>query len=221
MMKKPIFLIVIGLMLSISVAAQEAESADSFPGFKQAVFILPQYAIVSGIRVDYERKLKGGKNWIVFAPQLYANRNGYDRFDSFNGFGLNAYYKKFLSHSRSLNQNETSRTNIYFSTGPVFQYFNMKSIEEIPEEYVEDGVEYIRFNSQEHSTKIYRVGADANFGMQFIFNRFSLDFFGGIGIRFALDEDGKTMEYFNDYWTDFGYSGILLTGGIRFGFIVK
>ena len=157
---------------------------------------------------------------MVFAPQFYTNSNGYDQFDSFNGFGLNTYYKKFLSHSRSMNKNGTSRTNIYFSTGPVFQYFNMKSEEEIPEEFVENGVEYIRFNAQEYATKIYRLGADANFGLQFIFDRFSLDLFGGIGLRFALDEDGRTMEYFDDYWTDFGYSGVILTGGIRFGFMI-
>jgi hypothetical protein len=55
------------------------------------------------------------------------------------------------------NRNGTSKTNIYFSGGPVFQYFKMKELEQIPEEFVEDGITYIRFNSQSHSTKIYRL----------------------------------------------------------------
>ena len=219
-MRKVIFLLTIGFLMNTSVKAQGAEDIDPFSGINHALFILPQYAAVSGIRVDYERKLKNGRNWMVFAPQYYSNNNGFDQFDSFNGLGLNMYYKKFLSHSQRRNRNETSRTNIYFSTGPVFQYFNMKSTEEIPEQFFEDGIEYIRFNAEEHSTKIYRIGADATFGMQFIFDRFSLDFFGGAGLRVALDENGETMDYFNEYWVDFGYSGILLTGGIRLGFII-
>jgi len=207
--------------MSISAFAQDEVNLNPFPGVRQGLFLLPQYVAVSGIRIDYEIMTGNGEHWIVIAPQIYSNSNGYDQFDSFDGLGLNVYYKKFLSYSRQQNQNGTSRTNIYFSAGPTVQYFNMKSIEEIPEEFVEDGVSYIRFNSQEHSTKIYRLGVDANFGMQFIFNQFSLDFFGGVGIRFALDENGNTMEYFNDYWTDFGYSGILLTGGIRFGLMFE
>ena len=220
-MKKLILVKLIVISISFSALAQEIEKIDPFPGFRQSIFIVPQYVAVSGIRIDYERKLKNGEDWLVVAPQLYSNNNGYDQFDSFSGLGLNAYYKMFLSHSRKLNKNETSRTNVYFATGPVFQYFNMKSIEEIPEEFVEEGVSYIRFNSQEHSTKIYRLGADANFGMQFIINRFSLDFYGGVGVRFALDENGETMDYFNSYWVDFGYTGILLTGGIRLGFLLQ
>jgi hypothetical protein len=160
-MKRIIFLLLIGVFVGHSSWSQDEEDSNHFAEFRQCIFLLPQYVAVSGIRIDYERKFDGGKYWMVFAPQMYSNSNGYDQFDSFTGFGLNAYYKKFLSHSMRQNRNGTSKTNIYFSGGPVFQYFKMKELEQIPEEFVEDGITYIRFNSQSHSTKIYRLGADA------------------------------------------------------------
>jgi hypothetical protein len=36
-----------------------------------------------------------------------------------------------------------------------------------------------------------------------------------------MDNDGKTAESLNDYWVEPGYSGILLDGGVRFGFMLK
>lgn len=209
-------------LLSVqNLSAQSLNSDDPFPGFRQSVFLVPQYVALSGIRVDYEHKLGNGQQWLVLAPQFYSDRNGYESFDSFTGIGLNAYYKKFLSHSIRVNDNGLHRTNVYFATGPVFQNFWMQSTEEVPEEYLDNGVNYIRYNQSEVKTKIFRTGVNADFGVQYIFDRFSIDFYGGVGIRFAFDDNGNIMVFFNDYWTDFGYTGFLLDGGIRLGFMMK
>jgi hypothetical protein len=205
----------------ITAEAQETEGSDPFPEFSQAISIVPQYAAISGIRFDYERKLKNGANWLLFAPQFYSDQNGYNDYDKFSGFGMNVYFKKFIAHGRNTNSNGLSRVNVYFSAGPTFQYFDLKSVEEVPEEYVENGVAYIRFNSQDVSSKIYKIGGNSDFGLQFIFDQFVLDLYAGMGIRFAMDNDGKTAESLNDYWVEPGYSGILLDGGVRFGFMLK
>lgn len=203
------------------LSAQSLNSDDAFPGIGQAVFLVPQYVALSGIRVDYERKFGKGQHWLVLAPQFYSDHNGYESFDRFTGIGLNAYYKKFLSHSIKVNDNGLHQTNVYFATGPVFQKFWMQSIEEVPEEYMDNGVVYIRYNQSDVDTGIIRAGLNADFGIQFIFDRFSIDFYGGVGVRFAFDEEGKIMDFFNDYWTDFGYTGFLLDGGLRLGFMMK
>jgi hypothetical protein len=126
-----------------------------------------------------------------------------------------------LSHSVKVNGNGLPRTNAYFATGPAFQYFSMRSTEEVPEEYIDNGIAYIRYNPKEVSTRINKAGLNADFGVQFIFDRFSLDFFSGVGVRFAFDESGEIMDYFNEYWLDFGYTGFLLNGGIRLGFMMN
>ncbi len=220
-MRLTYFLILVLVLSANDLFAQENEDSDPFPGFSQALSIVPQYAAISGIRVDYERKLKSGTDWLLFAPQFYSDKNGYDDFDSFSGLGMNVYFKKFIAHARSTNSNGLPRVNIYFSAGPTFQYFDLKSTEEVPEEYMEDGVTYIRFNSEDVSSKIYKIGVNTDFGIQFIFDRFVLDLYTGMGVRFAQDGEWKTAEILNDYWVEPGYSGVLLDGGIRFGFIMK
>jgi hypothetical protein len=204
-----------------SISHSQSETpVDEFEGFKSAISIVPQYAAISGIRIDYERKIKNGKQWIQLGPQIYLDNNGYNNFSKLTGYGMNAYYKMYLFHSKRKNTNGLARTTLYFSTGPTFQHYNLVSTEEVPYESVELGITYIRFASTEVTTKINKFGGSAIFGMQFTFDRFLLDLYGGIGIRYSVDEDGNMVEFFNDDWIDLGYSGILLEGGIRLGFFI-
>lgn len=200
--------------------AQTDQPLNEFEGFDNAVLIVPQYAAISGIRIDYERNLNSGNKWITISPQLYLDKNGYNNFDQFTGFGMNVYYKLYLSHSEKKNTNGLSRTTVYFSVGPTFQHFNLESTEEVPYESVELGITYIRYASGEVTSKINKFGATANFGLQFTFERFIIDFYGGIGLRYSVDENGDMVKYFNDDWVDLGYSGILLDGGVRLGFFI-
>ncbi len=213
--------IFIALLLSISsiACAQSGLSSNDSVDLKNAVSIVPQYAAISGIRIDYERKIKNDR-WLLFAPQLYLNKDGNNDYGEMTGLGINVYYKLFLSHSKKKNANGLSRTNIYFSVGPTFQHLNLTSVEELPVEFIQDGVTYIRFTSDEVTTRINKFGANADFGLQFAFERFLLDIYAGIGIRYAVDKDGNLMDFYNSSWLDYGYSGILLDGGIRFGFFI-
>lgn len=200
--------------------SQTDQPVDEFVGFNNTIAIVPQYAAISGIRIDYERKIKSGKQWLQLAPQIYLDNNGYSNIDQLTGFGMNAYYKLYLSHSKKKNTNGLSRTTLYFSAGPTFQHYNLINTEEIPYESVELGISYIRFASGDVTTKINKIGGNVNFGMQFAFERFILDLYTGIGIRYAMDENGKLMDDYNNDWLDFGYSGILLDGGVRLGFFI-
>ncbi len=203
----------------VDCRGQHTQKQDPFPDFNHALFIVPQYVALSGMRLDYEMKMNNSKKWMVFSPQFFTDRNGYEAYETMSGIGLNACYKTFLSHSTRVNENGVPRTNVYFATGPMFQSFRLTGPEEVPEVFTEDGIDYIRFTTQEVTSKIYRPGFNADFGMQFIFDRFALDLYGGIGLRLAFDDNWEIMDDFNDYWTDFGFTGFLLNGGIRLGFI--
>lgn len=201
--------------------AQSDLYSDDIVEFNNAISIVPQYTAISGIRIDYERKLKNDDKWLLFASQLYLDKDGNNDYNEMTGVGMNVYYKLFLSQSKKKNDNGMSRTNVYFSAGPTFQHFSLKSTEELPVEFTEEGITYIRFQSNDVTTGITKLGANANFGLQFIFERFLLDFYGGIGIRYAYASDGDLIDFYNDNWLDYGYSGILLDGGVRFGFFIQ
>ena len=214
-----IFCLALIAIINSTGNAQSDLSSDDPIDLKNAVSIVPQYAAISGIRIDYERKIKNDR-WLLFAPQLYLNKDGNSNYGEMTGLGMNVYYKLYLSQSKKKNANGLSRTNIYFSAGPTFQHFNLTSVEEIPVEFIQDGATYIRFSSSEVTTKINKYGANADFGLQFAFERFLLDIYAGIGIRYAVDTDGNLMDFYNSSWLDYGYSGIILDGGIRFGFFI-
>ncbi len=216
------------ISLTILVAFQTEIFAQSEPAkkdveqIKNTISLVPQYAFISGLRIDYERKLKNDDHWLVLAPQMYLNtngNNGFNDYDQMTGFGMNVYFKMFLARSRTTNiTNGFPRTNVYFSVGPTYQHFNISNTGQIPYEVVENGITYIRFETGEVSTIINKYGGNANFGVQFAFGSFLLDMYGGIGIRYALDSEGKLADIYNDNWINYGYSGILLDGGLRLGF---
>lgn len=214
------------IFISLTVAALStifAQSSVESGGAeipKNAVSIVPQYAAISGIRIDYERRMKGD-NWLLFAPQLFVNQTGNNDYDQMTGFGMNLYYKLFLSRSKKKNATGFSRTNIYFSAGPAYQYFSLTNLEEVPETFTENGITYIGYTSGEVTTRINKFGANADFGLQFAFERFILDLYGGVGIRYAVDQNGHLMDRYDNGWLNFGYSGILLDGGVRFGFFIN
>ncbi len=204
-MKFFLFSLVFLAAAQIEVYAQSNMPSEGIVDYKSAISLVPQYAIISGIRVDYERKLKHEDKWILFAPQIYlrADTDGggnYYDYDDMTGWGLNVYYKQFLAHSRKKNANGLSKTNVYFSAGPTFQHTNI--------------------NRRNQTTVINKYGGNVNFGFQLAFGSFLLDLYAGIGIRYALDSDGKLMDDFNDRWIDYGYSGIILDGGVRLGFFI-
>lgn len=219
-MKLFTFCLTLVLALNSSIYAQSGSSSPDSMVYINAIAIVPQYATISGFRIDYERRIINNDKWLLFAPQLYLNKNGNQGFNEMTGYGMNVYYKQFLYHSNNKNTNNISKTNIYFSVGPTFQHYSITDIEELPVEFIQHGVTYIKFTSGEVTTRINKLGANANFGLQFTFGVFILDIYAGIGIRYAFDEDGHLTNIYNDQWVDYGYSGILLDGGIRFGFFI-
>jgi len=198
------------------------------PVLKNAIALLPQYALYRGIRVDIERRLKSGDHWLVFANQFYLdvenntyyyNEGDYGDYESMLGVGLNVYFKTIVFKSRKINAiSGLPRQSIYLQAGPNFQYFSLQNEEEVATPFTDvNGTTYFQFNLETVSKPIYRFGALANAGWQLAFDRFLFDLYIGMGIKYSLDGDGNLIKDSNSQWVRPTFSGILLDGGLRFG----
>ena len=218
------------LLFSESVFGQSSEIGINVNAkeYTNVLAIVPQYAFYHGFRIDYERKIKNSDQWIVLAPQIYSDTYndryyyiniGYSAYQSMVGIGINAYYKLmvFKSARKNLGSN-LPRHALYFSAGPNFQYFNLKNQEEVAHPFIEDGVTYYKFELEDVTKPIYRIGAIANVGWQFTFDRFLLDFYFGLAIKYSMDQNGELIRDSYSDWVDPAYSGVLLDGGVRLGF---
>jgi hypothetical protein len=212
---------VYGQTLANSIAEGEAKAQN-------IIAIVPQYAFFRGIRIDYERNLKASDHWLVFAPQLYLDVNNgsnfyyssgsYANYQSMVGVGLNLYYKTIVFKSVKGNVNSNlPRHSFYVSAGPNFQYFSLQNTEEVAQPFIDNGITYYQFNVENVKKPIYRLGAVGNVGWQMAFDRFLLDFYLGVAVKYSMDGNGNLIKSAYTEWARPDYSGILLDGGIRFG----
>lgn len=175
---------------------------------------VPQYAISNGFRIDLDFRLNDKNHWLIVAPQMYISSkpNFTWNYNSMTGAGLEMQHKIFL-------QQEFKDINPYFSYGPVFNYFSVKKDGLSASEFTENGGQYIGLEENEITTRIYKIGGNLIFGLQFlIMDNFYLDTYIGTGIRFSFDDQTTGLhENYNDWWGDMGYSGTLMVGGFRFG----
>jgi len=215
-------------IIAIPTWAQQNEPVELPDQPQNVIAFVPQYAILKGIRIDYEKRLKNSDHWIVMAPQIFldaTNNNffyyddgDYDSYESMVGFGLNLYYKSMVFKSDKVNwKSGLPRHSLYFSAGPNYQHFALTNTEEVAVPFIEDGTTYYQFDVQEVKKRINRFGGVANAGWQFAFDRFLLDLYLGVAIKYSVDENGSMIKSNYSQWTDMSYTGILLDGGFRIG----
>ena len=227
-LKNKIAILILSIVITLPTLAQQNETVELPNQPQNAIAFVPQYAFFKGIRVDYEKRLKNSDHWVVIAPQIFldaANTNyyyyddgNYDNYESMAGFGLNLYYKSIIFKSDKVNwKSGLPRHSLYFSAGPNFQHFSLTNTEEVAVPYIEDGTTYYQFDVQEVKKPINRFGGVADVGWQLAFDRFLLDLYLGVAIKYSVDENGSMIKSDYSQWTDMSYTGILLDGGVRVG----
>lgn len=204
--------LILFLLFPLVSFSQETPETAELPA-RYGVGIVPQYAIVNGIRVDFDFRLNGRGQWLVLAPQAYisSSNNSWDYYNM-TGTGIEIQHKLFLNEFKN-------RGGTYFAYGPVFNYFSVNDDGLVARNFIENGGNYIGLVDDEINTKIFKIGGNVIFGLQLVLNRnFYLDTYVGTGIRFSFDNKTTGLhEYYNDWWGDMGYSGTLIVGGFRFG----
>ena len=207
------FLITILLILPISLFSQTEAPQPELRNF--SLGIVPQYAIINGIRFDMDFKLKNKPNQsIVVAPQLYISTREklFWNYNSMMGVGLELQHKIYLNK-------EYQSEGIYFAYGPTFNMSSVKDDGLVVQEFIDNGGNYIGLVNEEISTNIYKLGGNFILGVQLVVSDYLyIDPYVGIGIRFSFDNKTSGLHtYYDDWWADMGYSGTLMVGGIRIG----
>lgn len=212
-MKNLLFTILI--IIPLLGAAQKEIQLKEASVKKFAVGFVPQYAIMSGTRLDFDINLNKGNFWLVTAPQFYIDRNStsvYSDYREMTGAGIDLQFRYYIDKRKSAN-------GPYFAIGPVFQYFNIKKNGLETYNFTENNAQYVSLQDQLITTRNYKFGANIIAGAQVLaYNQFYMDFYIGTGFRLSYNnrESGLSNQN-NDSWIDRGYSGTLLVGGIRFG----
>ncbi|SHE74220.1 hypothetical protein SAMN05444274_102256 [Mariniphaga anaerophila] len=206
-------ILVLFLFFPLLISAQNITEEKT----KQLTFgvgVVPQYAILNGMRIDFDYKLNDKNQWLVVAPQVYLSSDPNFTWDynSMTGFGIELQHKVFLNK-------EFKTVNPYFAYGPTFNYFSVQDDGLTARSYNEDGGNYIGLVEDEMTTRIFKFGGNIILGLHyFLFDNLYMDAYVGTGIRFSYDNQTSGLHgYYNDWWADLGYSGTLMVGGIRFG----
>jgi len=199
--------LIIALSLSVGYARdithlQPVEIQESNP--RSIISFLPIYMAVNAIRIDYDISLTP-QHWIQIAPALYLRNNrmngstfGSD-FLHLKGAGLHLYHR-FYPGGKNFD-----RSNVYISYGPIYQHLYFTYMER------NDNVESERY------TRLERLGGDIIIGVTApIFDRLFLDFYAGMGLRYAfVQSNAARPKRFNYGMGAYGYSGNTLIIGLR------
>jgi hypothetical protein len=207
------YLVVVILLLPMLVSAQNnpdvLEEEKTF-----ALGVVPQFAIANGFRIDLDFRLNEKNHWLVVAPLMYiSSKPNLDwDYNSMAGGGVEIQHKIFM-------KKEFTDINPYFSYGTLFSFYSVKDDGLAPQEFSENGGNYIGLVEDEITTNIFKIGGNLIFGLHFlIMDNFYLDSYIGTGIRFSFDDKTSGLhDYYNEWWGDMGYSGTLMVGGFRFG----
>jgi len=221
------FALLLFLASSVPLYAQDTNENVELPDQPQnAISIVPQYAFIKGIRVDYEKRINNGDHWLVISPQLYSDIDGnnlwstweYSSYETMLGFGLNVYFKSIAFKSDNVNWTSgLPRHSLYLQAGPNYQHYSLKNSEEVAVPFLDNGITYYRFDVQEIKKPINRFGAAIDMGWQFAFDRFLLDLYLGLAVKYSFDGNGELIKPNYSSWVDKDYSGILMDGGVRIG----
>ena len=208
-------ILLILLFIPISSFSQNNDNDAKTNGI--SIGIVPQYAISNGIRFDLDFDLIKQSQSLVLAPQFYISTQdgAIWNYNSMIGAGLELQHRIYL-------QKKEKREGAYFAYGPVFNFFSVKDDGLMVRRFVNNGGTYFGLVEEEMTTSIYKFGGNFILGIQgFTKGNLYIDPFIGMGIRFSFDDKLSGFHsYYNNWWGDMGYSGILMVGGLRIGVVL-
>jgi len=200
---------------SICFSQEEMERAQP----KSIISFVPQYLIMNGVRIDYDRRIKE-HHWIQLSPQFYLRENSSfrDGDDGYEYYEDNSYYDEtdynnLLGAGMHIYHRYYPRISYegytaYLKYGVTWQYFSLKYDEQLFNNYVE------------RYTNINKTGADINFGVVTFLNDFiGIDMYAGLGFRYShRSSDADNPRKFNDFFESYGYTGNIVNLGLRISF---
>jgi opacity protein-like surface antigen len=185
---------------------------------KYTIATHPFYGLNSGVRFDFEMRIKNTPSWIQIGTAGYLvprrDEEKYnqwvtitgDELNSLLGGGLELNYKYFFNNSESL----------YVAGGCSYSRYNIEYIDKYWDSYIEHGLEYRMSKFGILNQKIDKFGINTYFGYQIPKPTFLFDMFVGLGYRYSL-RSNIVANPFDNGMISFGYKGVVFITGVRFG----
>lgn len=211
---------IIFLALFISFNTFSQDDSVTLPkdlGWKFSIGIVPQYAAISGMRLDFDIKLND-RQYLTLAPQMYYNEN-YQLFypdeTDMKGVGLNLNYRYIFSKGMRPD-------GAYLGFGLIYKYYDLTYWGDEWVEYTELGSIYSTLEEMEINKKINQFGYDLLIGYEGTMDRFFYDLYIGWGFRLSdFDESESDDDFWSETIFDPGYSGFLPLIGFRAGIFLN
>jgi hypothetical protein len=205
-------------ILPVQIQAQEQTIAGKLPHQEKKYTIAthPLYHFNSGVRFDFEKRIKNTPSWIQLGVAGYfmsnkSNESNWiiisgDELSYLRGIGLELNYKYFVNKKESL----------YFAGGGSYSHYNTKYMGTHLRSYIEDGLVYLAMDYGKIDQKINKLGINTYFGYQIPTPVFLFDMFVGLGYRHSF-RTNDTAQLFNETMISLGYTGVVFITGVRFG----
>jgi hypothetical protein len=180
----------------------------------------PLYLFNGGLRLDFEKRINNTPAWIQIGATGHHLAHHNDRsnywymptgeYNYLVGGGLDLNYKRFYNRKETL----------YYAAGGAFTHYNIEYPGQNLRSYVEDRLTYYIYEYGNQKQKINKLGLNLYLGYQTQRPAFLLDMFVGIGYRYSFRSDDRN-ELYDNGMIALGYSGFVVTTGVRLGIKFK
>jgi hypothetical protein len=178
---------------------------------------LPQYLFQNGIRLEIDKQLENPHNWITVSPTIYykdkpglfGNRN----VKSMSGAGLDLIFRWYPYGIRK-------KGGMYLAAGGGYRYIAQKNSGSLWETYTENNQTYIRYVDILWNKQIHTGNIRGTFGFQMLpAKNFAIDIYCGFALKMSEVKTPEGFWHYQDSYDfyEFGYTGMMILGGIRFG----
>lgn len=180
---------------------------------------VPQYLFQNGIRLEIDRQLENPHNWITISPSIYYKDKtgnwllGTQMVNSMSGAGLDLIYRWYPHGIRK-------RGGMYIAAGVGYLYIAQKYSGSLWETYTENSLTYIRYLDSEWNKQIHTGNIRGTLGYQVLpAKNFAIDFYCGFAIKMSEVATPEGYLHYQDNYNfyEFGYSGMMIIGGMRLG----
>ncbi|MDR1895404.1 MAG: hypothetical protein LBR10_01270 [Prevotellaceae bacterium] len=199
--------------ITITVSAQEEKLPHLEMQYTAAM--QPMYLFNSGIRLDFEKRIKRSPSWLQISPSVYwvpkdDEYNSYlmsgEELSGLFGIGLDLNYKYFFNPKESF----------YVAAGCTYTHYRINYRGDIWNSYTEYDLTYHTHEYGNAKQNINRAGLNTYIGYQIPTPYFLFDMYVGLGYRLSFRSD-KFGERFDSSMISPGYRGVMFLTGVRFG----
>ncbi len=204
---------------------------DSIAAPRAFVSFSPQHLLVNGYHFYVEKPRPiSPRHSIVYSPRFYAGKTS--GADELAGRQLDANkqsrilgYGAEINHRFYLSPTATYLTKrFYLAYGPNFHHFRIKFKEAgWAEEPGPDGLKYYEKRIRPYQQQINRLGLMAITGLQqpMYSERFLIDMYLGFAFYKSYIKTNFTEVRYDTNGLDYGFSGLVLLAGLKFGVAIK